>query len=102
MGRHIFVAGIERFADARRRLVCPVRVSGLALGAAIGYRVDKRLDHDRFRKVVLGLLAVLGAVLEVRAWPERMALPGLRFEGETIYETPCPLNRCPNPIRAAR
>jgi len=40
---------------------------GLALGAAIGYRVDKRLDHDLFRKVVLGLLAVLGAVLEVRA-----------------------------------
>ena len=41
---------------------------GLALGAAIGYRVDKRLDHDQFQKVVLGLLLVLGVVLIARAW----------------------------------
>lgn len=43
-------------------------VPGLALGATIGYGVDKRLDPDRFRSIVLALLVVLGAVLVVRAW----------------------------------
>ncbi len=40
---------------------------GLALGAAIGYRIDKRLDHVQSRKVMLGLIAVLGIVLIVRS-----------------------------------
>ncbi|NUM54145.1 MAG: sulfite exporter TauE/SafE family protein [Candidatus Hydrogenedentes bacterium] len=41
---------------------------GLALGAYIGYRIDRRLDHDQFRNVVLGLLVALGIVLLVRAF----------------------------------
>ncbi|MCC6793769.1 MAG: sulfite exporter TauE/SafE family protein [Candidatus Hydrogenedentes bacterium] len=40
---------------------------GLALGAAIGYRIDKRLDHEQSRRVVLGLVAVLGVVLIARS-----------------------------------
>lgn len=40
---------------------------GLALGAAIGYRIDKRLDHEQSRRVVLGLVAVLGIVLIARS-----------------------------------
>ena len=40
---------------------------GLALGAAIGYRIDKRLDHEQSRKVVLGLIAVLGIALIARS-----------------------------------
>lgn len=40
---------------------------GLALGAFIGYRIDKRLDHDQFRNVVLGVVVALGIVLIIRA-----------------------------------
>jgi len=43
-------------------------IPGLCIGAAIGYRVDKRLDHDQFRRLVLGLLVVLGVFLVARAW----------------------------------
>lgn len=40
---------------------------GLAVGAAIGYRIDKRLNHEQSRKVVLGLIGVLGIVLIARS-----------------------------------
>ena len=40
---------------------------GLALGAAIGYRIDKRLNHEQFRVMTLVLIAALGAVMLVRA-----------------------------------
>ncbi len=40
---------------------------GLALGAAIGYRIDKRLDHEQSRRVVLVLIAILGVVLIARS-----------------------------------
>lgn len=43
-------------------------IPGLLLGAAMGMRIDRRLDHARFRTMVVGLLVVLGAVLVARAW----------------------------------
>jgi hypothetical protein len=42
-------------------------VPGLALGAFIGHRIDRRIDQDRFRRYVLGLILILGVVLLARA-----------------------------------
>lgn len=49
-------------------------VPGLATGAFIGHRIDRRLDHSRFRRYVLALILLLGVVLLMRsatsaAWP---------------------------------
>jgi uncharacterized membrane protein YfcA len=40
---------------------------GLALGIAFGTAIDRHIDHARFRKLVTGLLMILGMLLIVRA-----------------------------------
>ncbi len=40
---------------------------GLFLGMSIGRRIDRHLNHARFRRVLLGLLLVLGTLLLIRS-----------------------------------
>jgi len=40
---------------------------GLILGAFIGYKLDKYIDHKRFRTIVIGLMFLLGVLLLFRA-----------------------------------
>jgi hypothetical protein len=46
---------------------CMFGLPGMILGMAVGSYLDRRVNHERFRKLLLGLILLLGMTLLVRA-----------------------------------